>query len=380
MAKVGVLLSNLGTSKSFSPGDVGQYLSEFLMDPYVIQIPKWAGTLFVKGIIVPFRRKKTAFRYKKIWSAEGSPLIVHTKKLSLALQKELGQNYKVTFAMRYGEPGFLKAKNELRDCQKVIFFPQYPQYAQSTVETSLHHFYKYFSKEKSLVIPPYYQNPEFTGACVRFLKPYLKILDFDYLLMSFHSLPVSHIKKMDPTGQHCLTRNSHKHEFLTAGAEHSAVIERTSRKSTGVLTDSRDSAVKGVISSSDFLSPCCLEVPKDILKTCYKAQCFHSARAIAQASGLSEKDYGVNFQSRLGPSRWIGPSTEQAYSHLIGKGVKKLAVFCPGFSVDGLETLGEVAMEGKKLFLQRGGGAFHFIPCLNDSPPWVQACAKMIKA
>ncbi len=336
--RIGVLLSNLGTAKSYDPGDVARYLSEFLMDPRVIQAPKWARSLLVKGFIVPFRRKKTAIKYKKIWTMEGSPLMVQTKKLSLALQKELGDDYQVTFAMRYGEPGFSEAKKKLEDCRKVIFFPQYPQYARSTVETGFHHFCQYFSGKNFRVISPYYQDPEFMEAYAGFLKPYLKTLDFNYLLMSFHGLPVSHIRRADPTGKHCLNRSSDRNE-----------------------------------------PDCCLRVPGDVLKTCYRAQCFYSARAIARASGLSEKNYGVSFQSRLGPGRWIGPGTEFMYGHLVRRGVQKLAVLCPGFSVDGLETLEEIAMKGKQLFIQQGGRVFHFIPCLNDGSQWVWACVKMIK-
>ena len=329
---MGVLISNLGTPKSFKSGDISRYLSEFLTDPYVIQAPKWVRGFLVKAVIIPFRKKKTAARYKKIWSAEGSPLMVQTKKFSEVLQRELGENYQVSFAMRYGEPGFLRAKNELKTCQKVIFFPQYPQYARSTVETSLQHFYKYFSKKNSQVIPPYYRDSEFIEAYVRFLEPYLKSLDFDYLLMSFHGLPVSHIKKTDPTEEHCLNRPD-----------------------------------------------CCLKVSGSVLKTCYRAQCFYLARALARALNLSEKKYGISFQSRLGPNKWIGPGTETTYSHLIHRGVRRLVVFCPGFSVDGLETLEEIAIEGKRRFIQQGGESFQWIPCLNDSPHWVRACAKMIK-
>ena len=336
--KVGVLVSNLGTPESFGPSDVGRYLSEFLMDPYVIQIPGWLRSLLVKGIIVPLRKKKTAFKYKKIWSSEGSPLVVQTKKFSEALQGELGHDYKVVFAMRYGQPDFSEAKKILGDCREVVFFPQYPQYAESTVETGLCHFYKYFSKEESGVIPPYYGNPEFIRAYARFLKPYVKNIKFDYLLMSFHGLPIGHIKKTDTTGGYC----------LNGGKNRSGIN-------------------------------CCLKVSERVLRTCYRAQCFFSARTIALSLGLSEKNYGVGFQSRLGPTRWIGPGTGEFYGDLIKRGIKRLAVICPGFSVDGLETLEEIAIEGKRLFLQRGGEDFHYIPCLNDNFHWVQACAKMIK-
>ena len=352
------------------------------MDPYVIQSPGWVRSLIVKGMIVPLRKKRTASRYKKIWSSEGSPLLVQTKKFSVALQRALGSGYKVTFAMRYGRPDFLGAKNELRDCQRVVFFPQYPQYARSTVETGFRHFYRSFSKKKFKVIPPYYKDPEFIGAYARFLEPYLKTLDFEYLLMSFHGLPVSHIKKTEATKNHCLVRSPHKDSVVKVFGKYDSVETDVSpsdgsgtycgrvRRSANEITPPQ---------GGDFETHCCLRVPEDVLKTCYRAQCFHSAGAVARALGLSERDYGVGFQSRLGPTRWIGPATERVYDDLIGRGVGKLAVICPGFSVDGLETLEEIAIEGKRLFLKKGGKTFHFIPCLNDNFHWVQACTKMIK-
>ena len=351
--KTGVLISNLGTPESPEPKDVASYLSEFLMDPYVIQTPGWIRFFLVRGLIVPFRKKASSEKYKKIWTEKGSPLRLETKEFTKALQKALGEKYLVRFAMRYGQPGFSRAKDELKDCERVIYFPQYPQYAQSTVETSLQHFYRFFSKE-SPVIAPYYRNPGFIEAYSFFLKDFLKKTDFDYLLMSFHGLPLSHIKRTDPTKSHCLP---------PSGDHISSHLNKNTTKSH-CLPPSGD---------------CCSVIPEELLKTCYRAQCFASARLIARALALSEKQYGVSFQSRLGPNRWIGPSTEESYGRLLKLGVRRLAVVCPGFSVDGLETLEEIALEGKKSFLRQGGDSFHFIPCLNDSPYWVQAAVKMIK-
>ena len=330
LGKVGVLISNVGTPEGTGSKAIRKYLHEFLMDPYVIQIPKLIRILLVRTI-VSVRWKKTAAKYQKIWTEKGSPLLVETKKMTLALGEKLGSDYKVTMAMCYGEPGFSQAKQKLRDCERVIFFPQYPQYAQSTVQSSLDCFYRHFSQKTSRVIDPYFMDDEFIKAYGRFLRSKFETIEFDHLLMSFHGLPVSHIQKTDPTAKHCLT-------------EH-----------------------------------CCKQAPSEVIKSCYKAQCLYSAQALAKILGLGEKQYSVSFQSRVGFQKWIGPYTEDLYNHLVEKGVQKLAVICPGFSVDCLETLEEIAIEGKRIFLQKGGQEFHFISCLNDSKHWIEACAKMVK-
>lgn len=331
MAKIGVVFSNLGTPKSSSPQDVGRYLGEFLMDPHVIQVPSFFRFLLVKGLIVPTRRHKSAANYQKVWTDQGSPLLVETQKAAQALQKKLGEQYQVEVGMRYGEPSFATCKEKLKDCQQIIFFPQYPQYASSTVETGLEHFFKFFDKDKVHVIPPYFWDGDFLQAYGEFLKEKLNSIEFDHLLMSFHGLPESHILKSDPTGQHCLQ------------VEH-----------------------------------CCQKAQEDVLKTCYKAQCYRTAQGIARKAGLGPQSYSVSFQSRLGRQKWITPYTEATYDSLLRSGVKRLAVVCPGFSVDGLETLEEIAMAGQKQFLSGGGEAFHYVPCLNDHPLWIDACAKMI--
>jgi protoporphyrin/coproporphyrin ferrochelatase len=333
MAKVGVVFSNLGTPSSPSPKGVGLYLGEFLMDRHVIQIPTPLRWLLVKGIIVPFRKNKSAANYQKVWTEWGSPLLVETQKAARALQQQLGDDFQVEVAMRYGNPSFAQARKHLDHCDKILFFPQYPQYAQSTTLTGLEEFYRHFSDKTTQVIEPYYDQDWFINAYTHFLQRALAPLEYDHLLMSFHGLPESHLHKTDPTGQHCLKQ-----------------------------------------------SECCERASAEVLRTCYRAQCVRTAQALARGLGLKETEYSMSFQSRLGRQKWIEPYTEDAYGTLYQKGVRRLAVICPGFSVDGLETLEEIALGGRESFLELGGEAFHFVPCLNDDQAWVEACAQVIKA
>lgn len=331
MGKIGVVFSNLGTPKSSSAKDVASYLREFLMDPYVINIPLIPRFLLVNGIIAPFRSKKSALNYQKIWLKEGSPLLVNTKNAAEALQEILGEDYKVVVAMRYGNPSFIQAREELKDCSEIILFQQYPQFADSTTTTGEEYFKKVFDGLNYKIIKPYYNHPAFINAYVNFLKRHLLNSDHDHLLMSFHGLPESHIQKTDSLGNHCLkTKN-------------------------------------------------CCEQSEAVIEKCYRAQCFKTAKSIAQGLGLLAKDYSVSFQSRLGRQKWIEPYTEDMYKELSEKGVKHLAVICPGFSVDGLETLEEIAMGGRKSFLSLGGEKFTFVPCLNSDVQWVEACVEILK-
>ncbi|MCJ8275605.1 MAG: ferrochelatase [Bdellovibrionales bacterium] len=332
MEKVGVVFSNLGTPDSTSPKDVARYLREFLMDPHVITIPWPIRFLLVNGIIAPFRSKKSAKAYEKIWTPEGSPLRTWTLKTAKDLQASLGEKYKVSVAMRYGQPSYEQAKEELKDCEKVILFQQYPQFADSTTTTGEEHFNKVFDGIKTEIISPYYDHQAFNEAYVSFLKKELETVEYDHLLMSFHGLPEDHLRKADPSKSHCLK-----------------------------------------------VSNCCEKAQGDVLDKCYRAQCMASAKNLAQGLDLTTESYSVSFQSRLGRQKWIEPYTEDMYGELVRRGVKKLAVICPGFSVDGLETLEEIAMEGKHTFLEQGGEEFHYLPCLNNDPGWVAACAAIIQ-
>lgn len=331
MAKIGVVFSNLGTPKAPTPEAVGEYLGEFLMDPLVIQKPDWVRRLLVDKIIVPRRKEASAEKYGKIWTERGSPLLVETQKAAQALQKKLGDAYQVEVAMRYGEPNFAQAQEKLKDCESFLFFPQYPQYAESTFRSSVEHFYKFFPKNQSRVIAPYFEHPSFIHAYVRYLNDYLHEYPWDHLLLSFHGLPESHLHNTDPGGMHCL------------------------------------------------IEDCCQRVPRDILPYCYRAQCFRTAELMAQGLGLKKDNYTVSFQSRLGRERWIQPHTNELIAELAEKNIKNLVVACPGFSVDGLETLEEIAIVGKEQFESLGGESLRLVPCLNSDDRWIQACVNLIE-
>lgn len=331
LSKIGVVFSNLGTPASTAPEDVGNYLQEFLLDPLVIQKPEWFRKLLVNKIIVPRRKEISAEKYRQIWTTEGSPLLVETQRAARALQTQLGEKYKVVVAMRYGEPGFAQAQEALKDCSRIIFFPQYPHYAESTVRTSVEHFYKFFPKEKSKVIPPYFEHPSFIDAYVQYLDTYLKNREWDHLVLSFHGLPESHLHQTDPGGMHCL------------------------------------------------IADCCQRAPQDILPHCYRAQCYRTAEKITQGLHLAKDNYTVSFQSRLGRERWIQPHTDTVIATLAAQNKKKLVVACPGFPVDGLETLEEIAIVGKEQFLSLGGHSLELVPCLNSDAKWIQACVKMVE-
>ncbi len=332
MNKIGVIFSNLGTPEKPTPQALGRFLGEFLMDKHVIQMPTFFRALLVKGLIVPFRKGKSAKNYEKVWTQKGSPLLVETNKAAKKLQEKLGESYQVEVAMRYGEPNFDHVKKTLKDCDTVVFFPQYPHYAASSYLTSVEHFYKYFTKEKSKVVLPYFEHPAFINSYGKFLKEQEVPKNDEFLLMSFHGLPESHVIKDDPTGNHCLKTDN-----------------------------------------------CCERASEEVLKTCYPAQCFRTAHLIAKELKLERNQYGVSFQSRLGRQKWLEPSTESRVIELAQSGVKKLSVICPGFSVDGLETLEEIELGMKEIFLKNGGETFRFIPCLNDNSHWIEACAKILE-
>jgi protoporphyrin/coproporphyrin ferrochelatase len=330
MSKIGVVITNIGTPEGPNSKGLRAYLKQFLMDPLVLQFPFIFRFLLVYLVIAPLRSSRSAKNYKKIWTPEGSPLLVETNKMVSALQNKLGSDYKVVVAMRYGKPSFSDAYKKLQDCKKIILFSQYPQYAESTTLSGLIEFNKYFKETQNWIIEPYFAKPWFIESYVGFLKDKLKV--DSHLLMSFHGLPEAHIKKIVPEHSNCLKNIN-----------------------------------------------CCENPPDEVLKHCYRAQCFKSASLIAQGLNIKKDQYTVSFQSRVGKQKWISPSTEQTYDQLINSGKSKIQVICPGFSVDGLETLEEIAQSGKEHFLAQGGESFEFVPCLNDNPIWIEACAKMLK-
>jgi protoporphyrin/coproporphyrin ferrochelatase len=327
---------NLGSPDSTEVKDVKKYLTEFLMDERVIDTPLWKRTLLVKGIIVPFRAPKSAQAYKSIWTKEGSPLINLTKDLQQAVQQNFDEVVEIN--MRYGNPStedvLKKLHAQMPSLEEVILFPLYPHYAMSSYETAvqqvkdIHRQRNYSSK--LIIIKPYYKEPVYIDALTQSIKPYLQ-KDYDKILFSYHGVPERHIYKGDITGCHCLKTGD------------------------------------------------CCRVPSRAHEFCYRHQCVVTTELVIDRLGISIEKTEQTFQSRLGRDPWLKPYTAQRLSELPKEGVKKLLVACPAFVSDCLETLEEIAEEGKHIFLEAGGESFTMIPCLNTHPLWVSAVTKWIK-
>jgi len=326
---------NLGSPDSTDVKDVRRYLDEFLMDERVIDYPYLFRLLLVKGIIVPFRAPKSAEAYKSIWTNEGSPLIVFTKQLQEALQKQVTEP--VEIAMRYGNPAPKQAYDNLlkkiHGLEEVVLMPLYPHYAMSSYETAVEFMKEVHRKNKYsfklTTIAPYYNNEEYIHALAQSIRPYLQN-DFDRLLFSYHGVPERHIFKGDITGSHCLK------------------------------------------------SPNCCVVDSPAHKYCYRHQCFKTTDLVTNELRIPKEKFELSFQSRLGRDKWLTPYTAQRLSELPREGARKLLVACPAFVSDCLETLEEIAGQGKEIFLHAGGESFTMIPCLNTHPLWVNAIAKWV--
>jgi ferrochelatase len=335
MAKRGIILMNLGSPDSTRVKDVRRYLNEFLMDGRVIDYPWLFRLLLVRGIITPFRAPKSAEAYKTIWTKEGSPLIVITKQLQQSLQSTV--EAPVEIAMRYGNPNPKTAyENLIRKIpglEEVILVPLYPHYAMSSYETAVEYMKEVYKKNKYRfhlkTIKPYYNDPTYIDALAESMRPFLQ-QEFDHLLFSYHGVPERHILKGDVTGQHCLRSEN------------------------------------------------CCEVNSPAHQFCYRHQCRATTRLVAQKLNLPANKFSMSFQSRLGRSEWLKPYTAVRLGELPNEGKKKILVACPAFVSDCLETLEEIAEQGREIFLHGGGEKFTMIPCLNDHPVWVKTISSWL--
>ncbi len=333
----GVLLINLGTPDAPETGPVRRYLREFLSDPRVLDIPPAGRAALLYGVILPFRPQKSAEAYRKIWMPQGSPLLVHGKALRDRLQDALGPAWAVELGMRYGKPSLGSALEALRarGVRELSVVPLYPQYASSSTGSSLERVFKLVGEawnvEAIRVLPPFYDRPAFLDALADVARPVLAEARPDHVLFSFHGLPERQVKKSDPTGAHCLQR-----------------------------------------------ADCCdLEVPAN--RWCYRMQAVFTARALARRLGLEAGKWTVTFQSRLGRTPWIKPYTDLVIPELARTGAKRLAVFCPAFVADCLETLEEIGIRAKDQFLAHGGEALALVPSLNAHPSWVRGLTQMVR-
>ena len=326
-----ILLVNLGSPASPSVPDVRRYLNEFLMDGRVIDTP-WPVRRFVVGMILINRPKESGHAYEKVWTKDGSPLIVSSRKVQQLLQARL--TVPVELAMRYQSPSIESAVKNLaaKGATDVLLIPMFPHYAMSSYETAVVRVQEVAAKlapaMKLTVQPPYFVDPDYIAALVASAADFLKS-DYDHLLFSYHGIPERHLRKSDPTGCHCLA-----------------------------TTD-------------------CCETASPAHATCYRAQCFATTAAFVKLAGVPKEKYSVSFQSRLGKDPWLKPYTDYELPRLAIEGKKKMLVICPAFVSDCLETIEEIGMRGYEEFSAGGGKEYTRIPCMNEHPAWITALEKM---
>jgi ferrochelatase len=328
-----ILLVNLGSPASTDTGDVRRYLDEFLMDPYVIDVPFPIRALIVRGFILPRRPAASAEAYRKIWTEDGSPLVVISERTRAALEEHT--KIPVGLAMRYAEPSIdtgidaLLARCGRVDSLTVV--PLYPQYAMASTKT-VEDAVDIALRRRGIpyrFVPPFFGDPGYLDAMQARIAP--AIGDAQYVLFSYHGIPKRHLRKVDPTGKHCLG------------------------------------------------SPDCCNVASAAHATCYRHQCMTTTRLLAERLNLEPGGYGLSYQSRLGGG-WLRPYTDFELAELPSRGIQRIAVVCPAFVADCLETLEEIDMRGRDSFIGAGGTSFTYVPCLNDDPQWIDALARLCAA
>lgn len=335
--KIGVLLINLGTPQAPTTKEVRRYLRQFLSDPRVIDINPVGRWLLVNLIIGPFRSPKSAAAYRKIWTDRGSPLLFHTQDLGRAVAQRLGEDYAVEIAMRYGQPSIESALQKLFDqgVREIRILPLYPQYSSSATGSTQEEVFRVAKRMWNITplqfLLPFFDHPGYVRAFAEIGGEKLRDFKADHILFSFHGLPERQILKGDVGGGHCLQKPD-----------------------------------------------CCDKIiPANGL--CYRAHSYASARAIAASLALTPEQYTICFQSRLGRTPWIKPYTDLVIPELAKAGKKRLAVFCPAFVADCLETLEEIGMRAREQFRSLGGEELILIPSLNAHPAWVEAVCAMAK-
>ena len=333
MAKKGVLLINVGTPDEPTVKSVRNYLREFLLDPDVIDAPYIIRQLLVRGIILRVRPKKIAPLYRKIWMDEGSPLRVYSDRITKSLN-EMVEDVEFDFAMRYGNPSIESGLMSLRDkgVDELLLLPMFPHYAQATTESALKHAYKQLKSinwsPKIIEMGHFDTDEEYVIPLTNSIQSQL---DNDaHLLFSYHGLPVSHVKRVDKSKNHC-----------------------------------------------QKVSDCC-SIKSEANSLCYGHHCMNTTQTVVGLLGLNEDQWSISFQSRIGPVKWLEPSTMDKVEELVKRGVKKLAIVAPAFLADGLETLEELDIGIREHFLELGGEELIVIKCLNDNQDWVEGLSKLI--
>ncbi|MCB5191597.1 ferrochelatase [Methylobacillus arboreus] len=314
----GILVMNLGTPTAPTAKALRPYLRQFLSDRRVIEIPRTIWWFILNLFILPLRPRQSAHKYAQIWQPEGSPLMVNSQKqaklLAGYLHERIASPYAVELGMRYGQPsiGSAIAKLKARNCNRILLFPLYPQYAASSSASAIDDAMRTLLRTRNMpeirTIRDYHAHPAYISAVAESIRLYWQEHGKpEKLVLSFHGVP------------------------------------RRTR---------------------DLGDP-------------YHGQCLVSGRLIAEALGLSTDQYLIAFQSRFGAAEWLQPYFAPSIEELGRQKLRRVDVVCPGFSSDCLETLEEIAMEGKSLFLEAGGGEYHYIPALNDRDTWIKAMCEI---
>jgi protoporphyrin/coproporphyrin ferrochelatase len=330
--KTGVLLINLGTPDSPSVSDVRSYLSQFLNDPRVIDIPWLLRKMLVNLIIVPFRAPKSAKVYKKLWTTNGSPLLFYSERARDLLQMDLGSDYEVHLAMRYKNPSIPDVLEKMRkhNYSKIIVLPMFPQYASASTGSALEDVMKVISKwwviPEVKMISQYFDHPTYIEAFATRGRQY-NMSDYDHVLFSYHGLPERQLDKAHVSG---LCRDKDCEHHLT--------------------------------NENQF---------------CYKATCYATTRLLAEKLNIPADKYTVCFQSRLDEG-WVKPYSDVVIKDSAKKGMKRLLVFSPAFTADCLETIIEIGEEYQELFHEHGGDKVQLVESLNDHPLWIKCMRELI--
>ena len=303
------------------------------MDGRVLDAPWPIRFCVVNFTILPTRPRESAHAYSTIWTAEGSPLIVTSRHVRQLLQDRL--SVPVELAMRYQNPSIESVVTSLaaQGVTETFLIPLFPHYAMSSYESAVVRVQEVARRVAPgmtvEVMPPYYDHPDYIRALVASARDSLAQAH-DHVLFSFHGLPERHMRKADPTGNHCLA------------------------------------------------SPDCCETPSVAHKTCYRAQCFKTVRDFVASAQIPAGKYSVSFQSRLGREPWMRPYTDEVLLQLAHSGIKRLLVLCPAFVADCLETLEEIGMRGRDSFVKAGGTSLTLVPCMNEHPAWIDALEGMV--
>ena len=334
----GLLLVNLGTPDEPTAPAVRRYLRQFLSDPRVLDIHPVGRAALLNLVILPRRPAQSAEAYRKIWDpARGSPLLYHSRDLTSRVAERLGAGWKVELAMRYGSPSIESALERLRAAaaDDIVVLPLYPQYASSSTGSTLEEVYRLaaarWNTPSIAAVPPFYDQAGFVAAFAAVGRPVLERERPDHVLFSFHGLPERHMRKSDESGRHCLASAS-----------------------------------------------CCDRID-GVNRNCYRAQSYATARALAAAFSLEPDSWSVSFQSRLGRTPWIRPYTDVVLDELAARGIKRLAVFCPAFVADCLETLEEIGIRARDQFRAAGGDELFLVPSLNSAPAWVDTVVDLAR-